>query len=134
MRVSRRLPLLATALLTGGLLLGPGAAAAPAAPLAKAAAGTRAAAPVDLSRTLPKKTQTKASTKNCRGFSVPRGKTLTVGLKNSSGARLASKRVSPGAGHAVHWTDNASGARTVTLHISDIRLVEVQASLRYRIG
>ncbi|MGW9425615.1 hypothetical protein ACWGSU_30405 [Streptomyces koyangensis] len=34
----------------------------------------------------------------------------------------------------VHWTNNASGARTVTLHISDIRLVEVRAHLRYRIG
>ncbi|MFE7674997.1 hypothetical protein ACFU5N_22605 [Streptomyces albidoflavus] len=121
-------------------------AAAPAAPLAKAAAGTRAAAPVNLSCTLPKKTQTKTSTKNCRSFSVPRGrtvsvelvssggKTLTVGLKNSSGTRLASKRVSPGAGYAVHWTNNASGARTVTLYISDIRLVEVRANLRYRIG
>ncbi|MGW2263891.1 hypothetical protein [Streptomyces koyangensis] len=34
----------------------------------------------------------------------------------------------------VHRTNNASGARTVTLHSSDIRLVEVKANLRNRIG
>ncbi|MFD4985421.1 hypothetical protein [Streptomyces sp. NPDC058374] len=137
MRLPRRLPLL-----TGGLLLGPVATAAPAVPTtAPAATRARAAAPVNFSCALPKNT----SAKNCRSFSVPRGRTvsvelvssggkaLTVGLKNSSG-NLASKRVSPGSGYAVHWTNNASGARSVTLYISEARLVEVKANLRYRIG
>ncbi|MGW4372294.1 hypothetical protein ACWEJ7_01335 [Streptomyces albidoflavus] len=43
-------------------------------------------------------------------------------------------RAAPATPLAKAATNNASGARTVTLHISDIRLVEVRANLRYRIG
>lgn len=78
--------------------------------------------------------------KTCKsGIAVGKGKTLSVELVSSGGKKLNvnvkgnKKKVNPGSGYAISWTNNSSSAKKASVKVKHPKTVSVKANFRHKV-